>query len=101
MVKSQDDFYNTCDVISGASDVMVDPIWEVYERVSGRGCPGNNFIKKFPSLLTTRPNKPECLYLVISFQSSLTFAGNTRSSPKNEASERHSNWFGSGLALKF
>jgi hypothetical protein len=41
------------------------------------------------------------LYLVISFQSSLTFAGNTRSSLKKDASKRHSNWFGSGLALKF
>jgi len=50
------------------------------------------------SLLTTRPNK---LDLAISFQSSLTFAGNTRSLPKKEASERCSNWVGSGLPLKF
>ena len=55
----------------------------------------------FPSLLTTRPNKLECLYLAITFKSSLTFAGNTRSLPKKEASERHSNWVGSSLALKF
>ncbi len=46
----------------------------------------------FSSLQTTRPNKPECLYLTITFQSSLTFAGNTRSLPKKEASERSSNW---------
>ena len=37
----------------------------------------------------------ECLYLAITFQSSLTFAGNTRSLPKKEASERHSKWVGS------
>jgi hypothetical protein len=55
----------------------------------------------FPSLLTMRPNKLECLYLAITFQSSLTFAGNTRSVPKKEVSERCSNWVGSGLALKF
>ncbi len=34
-----------------------------------------------------RPNKLECLYLAITFQSSLTFAGSTRSLPKKEASE--------------
>ncbi len=45
----------------------------------------------FSSLLTTRPNKLECLCLVNTFQSSLTFAGTTRSLPKKEASERHSN----------
>jgi hypothetical protein len=48
-----------------------------------------------------RPNKLECLYLAITFQPNLTFAGNNRSLPKKEASERHSNWVGSGLALKF
>jgi hypothetical protein len=63
--------------------------------------PGVNVIKKFPLSLTTRPNKLECLYLVITFQCSLKFAGNTRSLPKKEASEMHSNWVGSGLALKF
>ena len=47
-----------------------------------------------------RPNKLECLHLAKTFQSSLTFAGNTISLPKKEASERHSNWVGSGLALK-
>jgi hypothetical protein len=43
----------------------------------------------------------ECLYLAITFQSRLTFAGNTRSLLKKEASEMCSNWVGSGLALKF
>ena len=55
----------------------------------------------FPSLLMTRPSKLECLYLAITFQSFLTFVGNTRSLPKKDASERRSNWVGSGLALKF
>jgi hypothetical protein len=41
------------------------------------------------------------LYLAITFQSSLTFDGNTRSLPKKEASGRHCDWVGSGLALKF
>ena len=53
------------------------------------------------SSLTMRPNKLECLYLTITFQSSLTFSGNTRSLPKKEASERCSNRVGFGLALKF
>ncbi len=48
-----------------------------------------------------RPNKLEFLYLAIPFQSSLTFVGNTKSLPKKEASERTSNWVGSGLDLKF
>jgi hypothetical protein len=63
--------------------------------------PGVNAIKLFPSLLTMRPNKLECLYLAITFQSSLTFAVNTRSLTKKETSERHFNWIGSGIALKF
>jgi hypothetical protein len=63
--------------------------------------PGVNVKKLVSSLLTTRPNKLECLYLAITFQSSVTFAGNTRSLPKKEASERRSNWVGSGPALKF
>jgi hypothetical protein len=46
--------------------------------------PGVNVIKRFPSLLMTRPNKLECFYLAITFQCSLTFAGNTRSLPKKE-----------------
>jgi len=46
------------------------------------------------------PNKLECLHLAKTFQSSLTFASNTRSLPKKEASERHSNRVGSGFALK-
>ncbi len=58
---------------------------------------GVNFIKLFSSSLMMRPNKLECLYLAISFQSSLTFAGSTRSIPKKEASKR----VGSALALKF
>ncbi len=57
--------------------------------------------KTFFSLQTMRPNKLECLYLAIPFQSSLTFAGSTRSLPKNEGSERSSNWVDSGLAVKF
>jgi hypothetical protein len=55
----------------------------------------------FSALLMTRLNKLECFHLAKTFQSSLTFVGNTRSLPKKEASERHSNWVGSGLALKF
>jgi hypothetical protein len=48
------------------------------------------------SLLMMRPNKLECLYLArITFQSSLTEAYPRMSS------ERHSNWVGSGLTLKF
>jgi hypothetical protein len=54
----------------------------------------------FPLLLMMRPNKLECLYLAITFQSILTFASNTRSLPKKEASERSSNWVCSGLVLK-
>jgi hypothetical protein len=45
----------------------------------------------------TRPNKLECWLLAIAFQSSLPFAGNTRSLPKKEASEMCSNWVGFGL----
>ncbi len=64
--------------------------------------PGAKSYKTFFSLLlATRPNRLECLYLAITFQSNITFAGNTRSLPKKEASERSSNWVGSGLALKF
>ncbi len=48
--------------------------------------------KKNSSVLTMRPNKLEYLYLAITFQSSLTFAGSTRSLPKKDASERPSNW---------
>jgi hypothetical protein len=58
-------------------------------------------IKLFSSLQKTRLNKLECLYLAIAFQSSLAFAGNTRSLPKKEESERSSDWVGYGLALKF
>jgi len=62
---------------------------------------GVNSIKLFFLLLRQcRGKNSECLYLAITFQSSLTFAGNIRSLPKKEASERHSNWVGSGLALK-
>ncbi len=57
-----------------------------------------NFIS---SLLMTKPNKLECGYLANTFQLNRTFAGSTRSLPKKEASERSSDWVGSGLALKF
>ncbi len=53
--------------------------------------PGVNAIK-ISLLLMTRPNKLECLCLAITFQSSLTFAGNTRSLPKKEAFEMCSGW---------
>jgi hypothetical protein len=43
---------------------------------------GDNVGKLFSSSLTTRPNKLECLYLAITFQSSLTFAGSIRSLSK-------------------
>ena len=39
----------------------------------------------------TRPNKLQCLYMAITFQSSVTFAGNTKSLPKKEAFERSYN----------
>jgi hypothetical protein len=32
----------------------------------------------------TRPNKIECFYVAITFQSSIIFAGNTRSLPKKD-----------------
>ncbi len=65
-------------------------------------CSGVNVIKLFSSLLMMRPNKPECLYLVITtFQSSLAFAGIIRSLPKKEAPESSSIWVCFGLALKF
>jgi hypothetical protein len=53
--------------------------------------PGVNVIKNFPLSLMMRPNKLDCLYLTITFQSSLTFAGNAKSLSKKEASERCSN----------
>jgi hypothetical protein len=62
---------------------------------------GGNLINFLPSSLLMRPNKLECLYMAITFQSNLTFGGNTMSLPKKEASGRCSNWAGSGLALKF
>ncbi len=55
----------------------------------------------FSSLQMTRPNKLECLYRARTLLSSPTFAGNTRSLPKMEASEKSSNWVFSGFALKF
>jgi hypothetical protein len=48
-----------------------------------------------------KPNKLEGLHLTIIFQTSLTFAGNTRSLPQKEPSERSSNGICSGLALNF
>ncbi len=56
--------------------------------------PGVNVIKLFSSSQKKGTNKLQGLYLA-------TFAGNTRSLPKKEASERSSNWVGFGLALKF
>jgi hypothetical protein len=52
--------------------------------------PGVNVINLFPSLLMMKPNKLECFYLAITFQYSLTFAGNTRSLPEKEVSGRRS-----------
>jgi hypothetical protein len=49
--------------------------------------PGVNVIKLFSSLLTTRPNKLECLHLAKTFNSGLTFTGGTGSLPQKEASE--------------
>ena len=46
--------------------------------------PSVNVINLFSSLQTMRPNKLKCLCLAFTFQSSLTFAGNTRSLPKKE-----------------
>ncbi len=74
---------------------------ENLEQAANSETPGVNVIKLFSSLLTTRPNKLECLYLAITFLSSLTFAGNIGSLVKKEASERSSDWVCSGLALKF
>jgi hypothetical protein len=48
-----------------------------------------------------RPNKLEGLYLAITYQSSVAFAGNTESLSKKETFESTSNWVCSGLALKF
>jgi hypothetical protein len=63
--------------------------------------PGVNVIKLFFFIADEEANKLECVYLAIPFQSSQTFAGSTRSLPKKEASERHSDRVGPGLALKF
>jgi hypothetical protein len=49
------------------------------------------FLNFFSSLLTTRPNKLECLHVAKTLQSSLAFAGSKGSLPKKEASERSSN----------
>ncbi len=45
---------------------------------------GVNVIKLFSLLLMTIPNELECMYLAITFQSSQTFDGNTRSLPKRK-----------------
>ncbi len=45
----------------------------------------------FPLSLTSMANKVVCLYQANTFQSSVTFAGNHRRLPKEEASERCSN----------
>jgi hypothetical protein len=56
--------------------------------------PGSQCYKNFfPPLLMMRPNKLECLYLAIPFQSILTFAGSTRILPKKDAPERCSNYW--------
>jgi hypothetical protein len=44
----------------------------------------NPGVKPFSSLLMTRQNNLECLYLAITFQSSLTFAGNTGAFPRRK-----------------
>ncbi len=62
--------------------------------------PGGSVVECLSSLLMLRANKLVRLYLAITCQSSLTFAGNTRSLPKKEASKMGSYWVGSGLALK-
>jgi hypothetical protein len=54
--------------------------------------PGVNVMNFFSLLIMTRPDKLECLYLAITFQSNLTFAGSTKSLSKKEASERSSDW---------
>jgi len=76
-------------------------LWALEIWSSARFCQGPMLENFFPLSQTTRPNKLECLYLAITFQFSLTFAGSTRCLPKKEASERHCNWVGSGLAVKF
>ncbi len=48
-----------------------------------------------------RPIKLEGLHLAKTLQPSLTIAGSTGSFPKKGASERSTNWVGSGVALKF
>jgi len=63
--------------------------------------PGVIVIKLFSFVADNNPTKLKCSGLAITFQSSLTFAGNTRSLPKKEAFERCSDWVGYGLALKF
>jgi hypothetical protein len=78
----------------------------VWELLNSRSCLCGSYaygedITELPSLsLTSGLDKLECLYLTITFESSLTFAGNL-SLPKKETSERCSNWVGSGLALRF
>jgi hypothetical protein len=62
-----------------------------------RKTPGVNVIKLFSFIVDNETNKLVCLYVAITFQSSQTFAGNTRSLPKKEASERGS--IGLALAL--
>jgi hypothetical protein len=63
--------------------------------------PGVNVIKLFSFITVDEAKYARVFVLAITFQSSLTFAGNTRSLPKKEASERYSDWVGSGLALRF
>jgi hypothetical protein len=63
--------------------------------------PGVSVINFFSFIADDWPSNQEWLYFSITFQSSLTFVGNTRSLPKKEPSERFSNRVCSGLALNF
>jgi hypothetical protein len=80
--------------------VPVSTSWTTDAGTSGHYDLVSVLLNFFSSLLTMRPNKLECLYLAVTFSSSLTFAGKTRSLPK-KGTERCSSWVGSGLVLKF
>ncbi len=75
-----------------------------WANASDRRCwrkPGGNVKKLFLSVADDEAKEARAFVMAITFQFSLTLAGNTRSLPKKEASERSSNRIGSGLALKF
>jgi hypothetical protein len=63
--------------------------------------PGVNIIKLFSFIADDKAEEARAFAPGNKFQSSLTFAGNTRSLPKKEASGWCSYWVGSSLALKF